>query len=175
VLLVVTGPIASGKSTLARAIACEFGARGAKAAAIDLDLIYEMLDPARAPKTDQAKWAQVRRVTARLAATILAEGVGVVVEGEFVTPAERAEFTEALPPGVEPRFVTLSVSYDVALQRATRDRTRGMSRDPVFLRDHYEATAQAAREVPATDLALDTGAMGVAEAARVVSDWASRQ
>ena len=173
VLLVVTGPIASGKSTLARAVAREFVVRGAKAAAVDLDLVYEMLDPAHGPKADAATWRQARRIAARLAAAFLAEGVGVVVEGEFLTPAQRSDFNDALPDGVEPRFVTLSVSYDLALQRVANDPTRGVSRDPAFLCDHYEAAAQAVREVPRTDLALDTGAIGVAEAARIVADWAS--
>ncbi len=49
-LLVVTGPMASGKSTLARAVACELERRGAKAAAVDLDLVYEMLDPLAAQR-----------------------------------------------------------------------------------------------------------------------------
>jgi adenylylsulfate kinase-like enzyme len=175
VVLVVTGPIASGKSTLARAVACELGSRGTKAAAVDLDLIYEILDPQRAPKNDLAKWAQARRVAARLTAALLVEGVDVVVEGEFLTACERAEFTAALPRGIQPHFVTLLLSYDLALQRASRDQTRGLSRDPVFLRDHYEAATRVLRDVPSTDLTLDTGAIGVAQASRFVVDWAARQ
>jgi len=171
-LVVVTGPIASGKSSLARAVACEFGRRGQKAAAVDLDLIYEMLDPGRAPKTDVARWAQARRISARLATALLAEGVAVVVEGGFLTPAERTDFTDALPPGVEARFVTLSISFEVALERATNDETRGLSRDPAFLRDHYAATAQALHDVPPVDLVVDTGATAIGEAACAVADWA---
>jgi len=171
VLLVITGPIASGKSTLARAVAHDFELRGRQAAAVDLDLTYEMLDPVRAPKTDQAKWTQARGIAARLAAALVEDGVAVVVEGEFLTPADRAEFTEALPSGIEPRFVTLRLSYELALQRARDDPTRGLSRDPVFLRSHYEATTQAVRDAPPTDLAIDTGEIGIAEAVRVVAEW----
>jgi adenylylsulfate kinase-like enzyme len=64
-VVVITGPIASGKSTLGRAVAEEFKAVGTQAAVIDLDLMYEMLDPSRAAKTDETKWTQARRVTAR--------------------------------------------------------------------------------------------------------------
>jgi hypothetical protein len=143
---------------------------------VDLDLIYEMLDPARAPKSDVARWAQARRITARLAAALLAEGVWVVVEGgDFLTAAERAEFNDALPAGVAPRFITLSVAFDLALRRVSRDETRGVSRDPLYLREHYDVIAQAVREVPSRDLKLDTGAIGIDEAARVIADWASRQ
>jgi len=44
-LVVITGQIASGKSTLAKALASELGRRGMPAAAVDLDVVYEMLDP----------------------------------------------------------------------------------------------------------------------------------
>jgi adenylylsulfate kinase-like enzyme len=173
VLFVVTGPIASGKSTLARAVVCEFRVRGVKAAAVDLDLVYEMLDPSGAPKIDRATWAQTRRTAARLAVALFTEVVVVVVEGEFLTAAQRAEFADALPSGIEPQFVMLRVPYDVAEQRVLSDPFRGRSRDPVFLRDHFNATQEAVRNAPATDLALDTSAVGVAEAVGVIVDWAS--
>jgi predicted kinase len=173
-LLVVTGPIASGKSTIARAVAAEFEKRGPKAAAVDLDLIYEMLDPSRSPKNDSAIWAQARRMSARLAAALLAEDVTVIVEGEFLTAADRAEFIDALPQRVEPRFITLSVPFEVALQRAGEDETRGLSRQPELLRAHYDATVEL-RDVPSTDLTLDTAAIQIEEAARVATNWALRQ
>jgi predicted kinase len=172
-LVVVSGPIASGKSTLARAVAREFEARGFRAAAVDLDLVYEMLDPHGAPKSDLEKWAQTRRVSARLASALLAEDVYVIVEGDFSMAKQRAEFVEALAPGVEPRFVTLRVPFELALERARLDPTRGSSRDPSFLRQHYERTTAAVRDTPQTDLVLDTGAIGIVDAARVVADWTS--
>jgi adenylylsulfate kinase-like enzyme len=171
VLVVITGPIASGKSTLARAVARELEAHGVNAATVDLDLVYELFDPTGAPKTDPAKWTLARRVSARLADALLAEGVGVIVEGEFLTAAERAEFEQALTSGDAPQFVNLRVPLELALQRAQRDPTRGLSRDPVFLRAHYEATAAAVRDAPSTDLALDTGVLAVSEAARTVAEW----
>ena len=169
-LIVITGPIASGKSTIARAVMRQLEATGAEAAVVDLDLVYEMVDPTAWAKTDQRKWTQTRRVTARLSDAFLAEGLAVIVEGGFQTPAERREFSDALRSQVEPHFVTLRVSFDLALQRAQLDPTRGLSKDPEFLRQHYEATAAAASA--ATDLALDTGATSIAEAARVVAQWA---
>ena len=176
-LLVVTGPIASGKSTLARAVACELERRGAKAAAVDLDLVYEMLDPPRGAKTDRQR-EQARRMTGRLAAALLADGVAVVVEGEFLTRDQRVEFTRVLPPAVVPALlVTLRVPSEVALRRAHDDPARGrVGVTPLFpLREHYEASTQAVRDAPSTDLALDTNAVGVTEAARVIADWASRE
>ena len=54
VLVVVTGQIASGKSTVACGVTRELQRDGTSAAVVDLDVIYEMLDPARGPKVNQA-------------------------------------------------------------------------------------------------------------------------
>ena len=55
-----------------------------EAAAVDLDLIYEMLDPSDSPKDDETTWRRARRASAKLAETLLAEGMRVVVvEGDF--------------------------------------------------------------------------------------------
>jgi adenylylsulfate kinase-like enzyme len=174
VLLVLTGPIACGKSTLALAVASELERRGEKAAAIDLDLIYEMVDPARGPKTNQAKWMQARRLAACLANALLSEHFGVVVEGEFLTPGQRAEFTDVLGADASPRFVSLRVPFDEALRRARADPTRGVSCNLAFLRDHYAATEEAVRNASASDFAVDTSTIGIGEAARAIIDWALR-
>jgi len=174
-LVVITGQIASGKSTLAKALASEFGRRGMPAAAVDLDVVYEMLDPVRAPKTNQATWKAARRLAGRIAVALLAEGTRVVLDGEFLSSADRADLLEVLPPDVQPRFVALRVPYETASQRTRIDPTRGVSRDPEFLRDHYEATAPAALAAPSSDLALDTGAAGVEESVRAVIERISPQ
>ena len=172
-LVVVTGQIASGKSTVACGVTRELQRDGTSAAVVDLDVIYEMLDPARGPKVNQAKWTHARQLAAQIAGVLLAEGVLVVVEGEFLTSEQRAEFTNALPPVTALRFVTLRVPFEVALERANADPSRGLSRDPTFLASHYESTAEAIRSIPSSDLTLDTSAVGVEEAARQVAEWLS--
>jgi chloramphenicol 3-O-phosphotransferase len=171
-LIVITGPIASGKSTLARAVAREFGDRGMEAAAVDLDLIYEMIDPSGSPKDDEKVWRRARRASARLAETLLAEGLRVVVvEGDFASPAARSEFTEALDHAVVSCVVTLLVSLETALKRVQLDPSRGISRDSSFLRNHYRTTARDLKGAATIGLAVDTEAMTVAESARTVADW----
>ena len=174
-LVVISGQIASGKSTLAKALASELRRRGTPAAAVDLDLVYEMLDPVRGPNTNQATWKEARRLAGRIACALLAEGTRVVLDGEFLTSADRADLLEVLPPDVQLRFVAQRVPYDTALQRARIDPTRGVSRDPEFLRDHYEATAPAVLAAPFSDLALDTGQAGIEESVRAVIEWMSLQ
>jgi chloramphenicol 3-O-phosphotransferase len=135
--------------------------------------VYELLEPAGAPKDQALTWTRARRTAAALADAFTAEGIGVViVEGDFLLPSERAEFLDALQSPTEVVFVTLHVSFEVALERVAGDATRGLSRDPVFLRRHYDETAEAVRNCPATDLTLDTGLVGVEEAARSIAAWA---
>jgi len=172
-VLVLCGPIASGKSTLARAVARLLEQRGADAAAIDLDLVYEFFDQGSS-KADPRTWRRARRAAAGLTDVLLREGVGtVVVEGDFLTPLEREDYLNALRSAVAPLFVTLRVSVDVALHRVEQDPTRGLSRDHEFLRRHYEELRDAVSDRPATDLVVDTSSVGVEETARTIVEWAS--
>jgi chloramphenicol 3-O-phosphotransferase len=172
-VLVICGPIASGKSTLARAVAQLFERQGADVTAVDLDLVYEFFERG-APKASAPTWRRARRTAAGLTDVLLGEDVGVVVvEGDFLTAEEREEYLTALRSAVVPLFVTLKVSVDVALQRVEQDATRRISRDPEFLRRHYEQMREAIRVRPATDFVLDTSLVSVDEAARTIVEWAS--
>lgn len=79
IVVVITGPIASGKSTVGRAVAVELADRGFVSAVIDLDLVYEMLDPSRGAKTDDVRWRDARRLAGRIARELGEQRSGVVV------------------------------------------------------------------------------------------------
>jgi shikimate kinase len=168
-VVLISGPIASGKSALSRAVAAQLEeASGVSVAVIDLDLVYEILD--RRPKADARVWAQARRVAGRLARVLLGEGCSVVVEGgDFATEAALAEFERELPPQAAVRLVRLSVDFETALERARGDDSRGVSKDSSFLAAHYEdfRTEWLGRDA----LNLDTGSGSLAETARSVVDW----
>jgi predicted kinase len=166
--VLIGGPIASGKSTLAVAVARLLRARGRRAAAIDLDLVYEMVEPTGAPKHDPAVWRAARLAAGTLADALLADGYAVVVEGDLLTEAERQELLGRLRRPVEPVCVTLRAPVRTALERVAADPTRGLSRDPVFVRGHYEELAPVLAERPACDLVLDTAAVDVHAAAAMV-------
>ena len=169
IVVVITGPIASGKSTLGRAVAIQLSDRGLGSAVVDLDLVYEMLDPRRDPKTDASRWTEARRLAGKIAAGLLTQRPAVVVEGEFETEVQRADFCNELPSGVRASFVTLTLNCDEAWRRAMLDPTRGISTDREFLAAHYRARGHA---TPGDgDLVLDTGDVSVAVAARSVADW----
>ncbi len=139
---------------------------------VDLDLIYEMLDPrggSGRPKSDERLWSQARRVAGRLAGALLAEGRAVVAEGNFAEDRSLAEFEHELPPDVRLRLVMLEVDFEITLQRTKADVSRGLSRDPVFLSAHFRAFSPQWREREV--LQLDTGALSLAEATQAVVTW----
>jgi cytidylate kinase len=171
VLIVINGSIASGKSTIARAYASHLASRGIAAAVIDLDLLYDMHHHTTGvAKDDEKTWAMARRAAAALTDTFLADGVrDVVVEGTFFTSAERAAYLDVLVTPLAPKFVTLRVGYDEALRRAKADLSRGVSRDPAFLRPYYARVEADVAAVPATDLILDTERLTPEEAVAAIA------
>jgi AAA domain len=170
-VVLICGPIASGKSALGRAVAGRLGdVAGSRCAVIDLDLVYEMLDPGRGPKGDQHLWALARRVAGGMAGVLLREGRSVVVEGgDFFTEGQLAEFEHELPEDVQVRLVRLDVDFETALRRARADDSRDVSKDAAFLSRHYAEfhTDWGDRDV----LTLDTGSASLAETARSIVDW----
>jgi shikimate kinase len=171
---VIGGPIASGKSTLATSLARAFEKRGLAVATIDLDLIYEMLEHTRAPKSDEAVWSGARRMAGALTDAFLKDDINVVIaEGDFLDDPARQEFVSMLQEDVAVRFVTLRVDLATALRRVEQDPTRGLSRDESFLTLHYEQLAEALRQRPAHDLCLDTGALSVEQATETILQWSA--
>src|SRR2546421_275243 len=111
VVIVVTGPIASGKSTVATALARELELVGVGAAVIDLDLVHDQLTTNASP-SDDSTWALARRETATLANAFQEAGVAVVIaEGSFNMPTDRATLVQHLRAGTDVVFVTLQVSF----------------------------------------------------------------
>jgi adenylylsulfate kinase-like enzyme len=154
-VIVITGPIASGKSTVAQALAGELERTGVRVAVIDLDVVYDMLKT-KGSTSDDASWALARRGVATLVNTFEEEGVAAVIaDGSFNTPRDRAIMSRYLLADAKPRYVTLRVSFEEALRRAQGDPTRGASRDPEFLGSYF-AAANRHPTVPVTDVVIDT-------------------
>lgn len=171
VSIVINGAIATGKSTIARAVARELEREGLSAAVIDLDVVYDMLEHRTGvPKSDDASWRLARRAAAALTDTFFAARLhAVIVEGRFFTPAERAAFLEPLATPVAASFVTLRVPYQEALRRAEGDVTRTVSRDPAFLGPYYLGVERDLASVATTDLVLDTDRVSVDEAVAAIT------
>jgi len=165
-LLVISGPIASGKSTVSRALGRRLQQEGATVAVIDLDLVYEMLTTSDGPKDDPETWRRAQAATGELAAALVADGTEVVVvDGDFLAPDDRVAL------GATARFVTLTVGFDEAKERVTVDPTRTASRDLAFLGRHYDEASEAVSRSAASDLVIDTGSATVIEVVAAVVAW----
>ena len=184
-VLIISGPIASGKSTVAYALAAEARASGSTAGVIELDRIYMMLDDG--PIMGDAEISRrARRAAAALVHQYVLDGVDlIIVEGDFWTTAQREEFTYRLSSGVASVFVTLRVSarglfavtgaassptarVEEALRRVESDPSRGRSRIPGVLRGCH-ADFAAAPPI-AGDVTIDSTSLSLAEvAARIRS------
>ncbi len=128
VVIVVTGPIASGKSTVAKALARELELMDVRAAVVDLDLVHDQLTT-NGSGSDESTWTLARRELATVANALEEEGVAVVIaDGSFNMPVDRATLARHLRPSFRLVFVTLQVSFEEALRRAQGDPTRGRPR-----------------------------------------------
>jgi predicted kinase len=154
-LVVVGGPIAAGKSTVAAAVAALLQDAGLWAAVVELDEIVASL---RAPEGHwQRSWEQARRAHAALVGGWLRSGVDVaVVDGPFHDSNEVALLLSEVPADTVTRWCWLDVAYDVARDRTAADPTRGLSRDPAFLRRAHDRVAALAAERPTPIWTFDT-------------------
>ena len=169
-VVVIGGPIASGKSALSRAVAAQLEeAEEVATAVIDLELVYETLDPRRRTKDNADLWAEARRVAGRLATALIAENRCVVAEGEFASDQALDEFVRELPRTTDLRLVLLEVDFETAFKRASADATRGLSKDETFLSRHYRGFRP--EWVGHDVLRLDTAESTLGEAAQAVVDW----
>jgi adenylylsulfate kinase-like enzyme len=170
VIIVITGPIASGKSTVAQALAADLVRAGVRVSVIDLDVVHAELIAGATEAGDEA-WAEARRRTAMMADALASDGIDVVIaEGSFNLPSDRNAFDQNLVDGGRPVYVTLEVSFDEALRRAKGDPTRDRSRDAEFLAAHFEARRAVLATVPATDIVIDTERTTASIAATTITD-----
>jgi adenylylsulfate kinase-like enzyme len=169
VLIVISGPIASGKSTVARELARDLEQIAVRTAVIDLDLLHDQLI-ADGAASDDSSWTLARRAVATLANTFLGQGVAVVIaDGSFNRPRDRATLAQHLRTDARPVYVTLRVSFEEALRRAQADPTRGRSQDPLVLGPYFAAVSPVLQTVPATDIVIDTERTAPASAAATIA------
>lgn len=170
-LVLVGGPIASGKSTLARAVARRLRDGGTSAGVVDVDQVYEMLEERGHSPGKTELWHKAHRLAGRIAAGLLAEGTEtVLVEGDFLGEDTNAELLQIVRP-TSVRRITLITSIETARARVESDPDRGISRDARFLAKHYEEISATLAQRPRDELVIDTERLTVEQAAARVTDW----
>ena len=167
-VIVITGPIASGKSTIAIELSRQLAEVGVRRLVIDLDAVHDEIVAGGLPSGDPA-WALARSRAAERAIALSQQGATVVIaEGSFNLPAHRLDFVRELHRP-DPVFVTLQVSLDEALRRVEQDPTRGRSRDPRFLRAYFAGRSDVLAAAPESDIVIDTGRTSVIDAAATIA------
>ena len=171
-LVVLTGPVAGGKSTVALALATQLRASGHPTAVIDLDIVYCMARQ-RDGFADEDTWRSARRGAAVLAEAFFDSGARVVVvEGGFFTQHEFDGLCDHMASSVRLRLVTLMVSFEQALQRAQSDPdpSRIVSRDAEVLRLLHGQFVEALPFLRAKSLVLDADRLSPSELALSLAD-----
>lgn len=130
-LVVIIGPIAAGKSTLASELAGLMRGGGQAVAVVGLDTVAEMA----LPTLDDWTWAH--DIHGQIVAAWLATPIATVIAEGPETPAEVDLLMRHVPSDVSVFRVLLVARYETARQRTSADPSRGISRDPDFLATMY--------------------------------------
>lgn len=148
-LVLIIGPIASGKSTLADTLAGKLRGSGEAVAVVGLDTVAEMALPTL---TD---WNLAHEVHGQLVGAWLEKPIPTVIAEGPATPEEIEQIMRHVGPDVSVRRVLITTRYETALARAIQDPTRGLSKDPDFLRRMYRRFERTRPEI-AYDVQFDT-------------------
>ncbi len=167
-LVVIIGPIASGKSTIASALVRRFPAAGRAVAVVDLDDVVDTIGGFGDLTAERFHQAQV--VYGELVGAWLRQRVDVIAHGPFFERQEDEALLHAVPDGIEPRRAQLLASYEAALERVTGDPARGLMKDPGLLRLTYDRVESLLPAMPAPEWKFDTATMSRRE---IVDDLAA--
>ncbi|MBG6215046.1 hypothetical protein RCH23_003001 [Cryobacterium sp. CAN_C3] len=155
-LVLISGPIAAGKSTVARALAERLRTGGEQVALVELDQIAEIALPTL------PDWSAAHGTFNSVVGQWLATPVTVVVAEGPGSEGEVSALVPEVPPRTPVMIAVLTSTFDVAFARASADPSRGISRERAFLSDEF---ARWAEEMPQMehDVLIDTGALSVEE------------
>lgn len=143
-LVMISGPIASGKSTLAGELVRLLRLEGFSVALTDLDTVAEMALPTL------PSWDWAHGIHAQLVGAWLRTGVDIVVDEGTSNPTEVQQVLDQVPEGTSVLHVVLTADLDASLARARADSGRGISQDPAFLRGDHEAYARHLPQLPSS-------------------------
>ena len=171
-LVVLNGPIGSGKTTVSVAVAGLVERSGRRSATIDIDEVWAMVEHQRPRKGGPPAWTLSRRGVAALADEFFRDGVDVViVNGPFYEPDERSQLIQRMATAAEVRYVTLTVPFEEALRRtnADPDPRRDTSRQRDWLLKHHDRVAPLLEPLRDSDLIVDTGGRTLDQVARRIA------
>jgi hypothetical protein len=130
-LVILTGPIAAGKNTVADQLAERLTGRGKTVVVVDVDDVAAMV--ARPGAAEAGLWFAAHEAHGALVGQWMRSSVAyVVVVGPIYTAQEQAALTRALPDEAAVLWAVIDAPVSVTFARAQADSGRGLSRDPDF-------------------------------------------
>jgi len=153
-LIVIVGPIASGKTTVARALGDHFRKAGRRVAVLDLDDVVETIGGFLG--LAEALFQQAQVVHGQLVGAWLDQGFDVIAHGPFFEALENDALLHAVPDAIVPRRVLLNASYEVALGRVRAEPDRVLSHYPEVLKATYDRVEKLLPTLPPSDWTFDT-------------------
>jgi len=133
-LVLVTGPVGSGKTTIAKLLASRARSRGMTAAALDMDDFVLMFNGPDWRSVSSKEWSAARSAAAAAVDAYFIAGAQLVaIAGPFFGRGDRDELVAQLSSNPSTLVVALRVGLEEAIRRAASDPTRTLSKDPELL------------------------------------------
>jgi hypothetical protein len=165
-LVILTGPIAAGKNTVADKLADRLTGCGRTVVVADVDDVAGMV--ATPGAAEAGLWFAAHEAHGALVGQWMRSSVEyVVVVGPIYTAEEQAALTRSLPNEAVMLWIVIDATVSVTLARAQADRGRGLSRDPEF---HHAAHRRFRELLPAipADRAFDSEELGAEQIAAAI-------
>jgi hypothetical protein len=137
-VIVISGAIASGKTTVTQELAMRARAKGLQTVAINMDDLVEMVMGSDWLSVTRTHLRLARRMAISLVENLSDETDLIFIAGDFFNPDDRAELRCDLESVAPLQFVTLPVPLAEALQRCQADPTRVASKDPALVTRIYD-------------------------------------
>lgn len=172
-LVIITGPIAAGKNTVADKLTERLTGQGHTVVIADVDDIAAMVGPPGAGRA--GLWFAAHEAHGALVGQWMRTRLDyVVVVGPFHTAEEQAALTRWLPEDADMLWVVIDCSVAVTFARAQADPTRGLSRESGFHHRAHQRFRGLLPGIPA-DLTFNSEELGAEQiAAEIAQTLAAR-
>ncbi len=153
-LVVIVGPIGSGKSTVSNLLGNKLATGGRTVAVVDLDDVAFMQ---RGTADLYEFWRRAAYATAELIRSWFDAGTdSIVAHGPFFESGGYDLLLARQSAETRTHHVLLRVSTEDALERVAQEPTRGISKDPEFLRTTHERFRELEPSLPVPSFVYDT-------------------
>jgi thymidylate kinase len=167
-LVVITGPIAAGKNTVADKLTRRLTGPGRTVVVADVDDVAAMV--ASPGAAEAGLWFAAHEAHGALVGEWMRSNVDYVVAvGPIYTAEEQLALTRTVPDDAPVLWVVIDAAVAVTLARAQADPQRGLSRDPVFHHRAHRRFRELLPTIPA-DLTFDSVELEADRIAAAIAD-----